>query len=366
MRLRLSWSMSVECNGVYVRSAGDATSATASPKPNYCRVTLSRGRNLFQRLLLDYHQSPSTSIPDRPFLVDGKSSIKHERLSLAGLPFPWRSSPRTNHPRFLQVSQSEFRRPFPPNLGIWVLGRVKADNQTPAATIAKRKRAAEAANRILTEDEEEEEDWEEETLSWSDSLFFPVFGSIALLGLWFLLKYVGKEWINFVLGLYCESILGLRSVRLTGEVSGAGVFAFQSVSLLDYPAEELRADETDFQLIGQLLYSPNIIQSTDLSHPNILQPEAYDHSAHSTDLQLMGPEIFHHSISLSSIILLPFSIALPLLYVPLGRPWILSNVLALSLGTATLAILKLDSFLTAFMLLGVLLIYDIFWVSPAL
>jgi minor histocompatibility antigen H13 len=56
------------------------------------------------------------------------------------------------------------------------------------------------------------------------------------------------------------------------------------------------------------------------------------------------------------------SITLPLLYMPLGRPYILSNILALSLGTATLELLKLDSFFTAFLLLGVLLIYDIFWV----
>jgi len=66
---------------------------------------------------------------------------------------------------------------------------------------------------------------------------------------------------------------------------------------------------------------------------------------------------------LPALILLPFSIAVPLLYIPLGRPYVLSNLLALSLGTATLALLKLDSFFTAFLLLGLLLIYDIFWVS---
>jgi minor histocompatibility antigen H13 len=60
--------------------------------------------------------------------------------------------------------------------------------------------------------------------------------------------------------------------------------------------------------------------------------------------------------------MLPASIALPLLYIPLGRPWVLSNLLALCLSTATLALLRLDSFLTAGVLLGVLLVYDIFWV----
>lgn len=76
-----------------------------------------------------------------------------------------------------------------------------------------------------------------------------------------------------------------------------------------------------------------------------------------------GPlEIFHLPLSLPSLLMLPASIALPLLYIPLGRPWVLSNLLALCLSTATLALLRLDSFLTAGVLLGVLLIYDIFWV----
>jgi hypothetical protein len=74
------------------------------------------------------------------------------------------------------------------------------------------------------------------------------------------------------------------------------------------------------------------------------------------------PEIFHLPLSLPSLLILPASIALPLLYIPLGRPWVLSNLLALCLSTATLALLRLDSFLTAGVLLGVLLVYDIFWV----
>lgn len=79
-----------------------------------------------------------------------------------------------------------------------------ANDQTPASTLARRKKAAEVAGHILTEDEEEDEGLDDEVLGWADSLAFPVFGSVALLGLWALLKYVGKEWINFFLGLYCE------------------------------------------------------------------------------------------------------------------------------------------------------------------
>lgn len=72
-------------------------------------------------------------------------------------------------------------------------------------------------------------------------------------------------------------------------------------------------------------------------------------------------ETFHARFKTSALLALP-ALALPLLYVPLGRHWVLSNALALSLATAALAFLRLDSFPTAFALLGALLAYDIFWV----
>lgn len=61
--------------------------------------------------------------------------------------------------------------------------------------------------------------------------------------------------------------------------------------------------------------------------------------------------------------LIPVSIVLPLLYVYFDRHYILSNILALAFSIETLALLKLDSFFTAFLMLGLLLVYDIFWVS---
>jgi minor histocompatibility antigen H13 len=77
----------------------------------------------------------------------------------------------------------------------------------------------------------------------------------------------------------------------------------------------------------------------------------------------MTIEIYHLPISLISLVLLPISIIIPALYLPLNRPYLLSNLLASCLATTTLAILRLDSFFTAFLLLGLLLVYDIFWVS---
>ena len=68
------------------------------------------------------------------------------------------------------------------------------------------------------------------------------------------------------------------------------------------------------------------------------------------------------SIGLPSALLIPISIVVPLLYLPLGRPWIISNLLGVALSSAAMQIIKLDSFLTAFVLLSALLVYDIFWV----
>lgn len=72
-----------------------------------------------------------------------------------------------------------------------------------------RKRRAKASGQELTEDDaeaDEEAESLEETLSWADSLAFPILGSIALLSLWALLKYVGKEWLDLFLGVYCKSV----------------------------------------------------------------------------------------------------------------------------------------------------------------
>ncbi|WVF66036.1 hypothetical protein IAT40_000774 [Kwoniella sp. CBS 6097] len=186
--------------------------------------------------------------------------------------------------------------------------------KTPESTLAKR-RASRKDKLLNEEDDEEEEEAIEETLTWADSLLFPVLGSVALLGLWAILKYLGKEWINLILGVY---------------FTGAGMFAVQSTfsSIAKFFLRALGKKSTTYHI----RISDGIKQ------------------------------VFHQPITLSSLILLPISIILPLLYIPLGRPYLLSNVLALSLSTATLALLKLDSFFTAFLLLGVLLVYDIFWV----
>jgi minor histocompatibility antigen H13 len=49
----------------------------------------------------------------------------------------------------------------------------------------------------------------------ADSLLFPVFGSITLLSIFLIFKYLGTEWINKILGIYCA-----LDVRRCSSVSG--------------------------------------------------------------------------------------------------------------------------------------------------
>ncbi|WVQ78676.1 hypothetical protein IAT38_000763 [Cryptococcus sp. DSM 104549] len=185
--------------------------------------------------------------------------------------------------------------------------------KTPDST-KRRLKAAKSHAQILEDDDDDEDDFDE-PLTWGETLLFPIMGSAVLLGLWAIIKYGGTEWINTIMGVY---------------FSFAGVWAMQSTF----------SSITSF-ILRQIGFHP---------------------TTYHIRISAGFRQVFHLPITLPSFFLLIVSIALSAAYVPLGKPYILSNVLALSLATATLALLKLDSFATAFLLLGLLLVYDIFWV----
>ena len=165
----------------------------------------------------------------------------------------------------------------------------------------------------------------------------------------------------------------MQSVRTSREIS--------MVTLIMAPCP---ADILD---PAELCCAANIVQAAHVSFQDIIKsqalvklssslflPSTTGHSlgecgAHTSDFEIIfkklteSPEIFHLPLSLPSLILLPFAIAVPAAYLPLDKPYWISNILALSLATTTLALLRLDSFFTAFLLLGVLLVYDVFWVG---
>lgn len=85
--------------------------------------------------------------------------------------------------------------------------------RTPASVRAKLKREKRARRKLALEDESDDED-EDETLTLGDTLLFPVLGSVVLLALYFVLKWLPKQYIDIVLGAYF-TLAGMFAVYST-------------------------------------------------------------------------------------------------------------------------------------------------------
>lgn len=73
-------------------------------------------------------------------------------------------------------------------------------------------------------------------------------------------------------------------------------------------------------------------------------------------------QILHQPFTLPSLVLFPLAVGLPPVYLYLGKPWYLTNVLGFAFSHGAIEVLKLDSFKTGAALLTGLFFYDIFWV----
>ncbi|KAH8828460.1 signal peptide peptidase-domain-containing protein [Flagelloscypha sp. PMI_526] len=67
------------------------------------------------------------------------------------------------------------------------------------------------------QEEDDEDDEIVERLTKEDAWLFPVMGSGVLLSLYLILKYLGKEWINYILGWYF-AFIGIGSVWKLGKI----------------------------------------------------------------------------------------------------------------------------------------------------
>ncbi|KAG6378206.1 signal peptide peptidase-domain-containing protein [Boletus reticuloceps] len=170
---------------------------------------------------------------------------------------------------------------------------------------------------LLQDDEDEEEDIPDR-MSSGDAWLFPIVGSLALFGIYAVVKYMGKEWINWFLGWYF-SIIGVGSVwKLT-------------VSL----AKFVIGREDGERSIGI----------------------AYCYSGAHLVISL--------SFRTPTLVLFPLGILPSILYsfsAGSRKSALLTDIFALSFSHNTLSILKLDSFKTGCILLSALFVYDIFWV----
>ncbi|KAL5507195.1 hypothetical protein ACEPAH_6651 [Sanghuangporus vaninii] len=156
-------------------------------------------------------------------------------------------------------------------------------------------------------------------ISSSDAYMFPILGSAVLFGLYLIVKFLGVEWINWLLGWYftfagvgsvwnclvsiCKTCLGRRRWR---------EFSKWRFVLYKGPKECLALS----------LRTPTLI----LFLPAVIPPIMYTYQA--------GPK----------------------------KSALITNILALSFSHNALSLMKLDTFWTGIVLLSGLFLYDIWWV----
>ncbi|KAG6917830.1 hypothetical protein DXG01_000890 [Tephrocybe rancida] len=167
-------------------------------------------------------------------------------------------------------------------------------------------------------DEEDEEEIAER-MSLSDAWLFPVFGSFVLFGFYIVIKYLGKEWINWLLNWYF-SIAGVASVWKS------------SASLTRLILGETRwkqFDKTSF-----------VIKKG---------------SSSLTSLSWRTP----------SLLLFPLAVVPSAIYsfsTSHSKSALITDIMGLSFAHNALSLLKIDSYYTGAALLTGLFFYDVWWV----
>ncbi|KAI0793199.1 signal peptide peptidase-domain-containing protein [Abortiporus biennis] len=176
------------------------------------------------------------------------------------------------------------------------------------------------ADGVPIDDDEDEEEEVEDRLSSQDAWLFPVIGSVLLFGLYMVVKYIGKEWINFLLQWYFT-------------IAGVGSVGKSCISLVKWT-------------IG-----PHLWKQFDRNRIVIRKGHK---------------ELISVSVRTPSLFLIPLSAVPSILYTfgssTTRRSALLTDVLALSFSHNALSLLKLDSFKTGCVLLSGLFFYDIWWV----
>ncbi|PBK74406.1 hypothetical protein ARMSODRAFT_952043 [Armillaria solidipes] len=169
------------------------------------------------------------------------------------------------------------------------------------------------------EDEEEDEDMDVERVSSEDAWLFPLIGSGTLFGLYMIIQYFGKEWINWLLGIYF-SIAGMGSVWKS------------SISLFVF-------------VVGRDRWKK--------------------YEKHTFAIHKDTHKILSLSWRTPTLYLLPLSIIPSALYTfstTSRKSVLLTDILSLSFSHNALSMLKIDSFKTGSILLTGLFFYDIWWV----
>ncbi|KAH7914137.1 signal peptide peptidase-domain-containing protein [Hygrophoropsis aurantiaca] len=176
------------------------------------------------------------------------------------------------------------------------------------------KKSTDSSKSLLEDDDGDDEDIPDR-MSSGDAWLFPFIGSAALFGMYTIVKYFGKEWINWLLGWYFT-------------IAGVGSVWKSVISLARLAIGSTRWKKFDRNRL----------------------------------LVLKGPrELVSFSLRTPSLCLFPVGILPSILYSQY-KSALLTDILSLSFSHNALSVLKIDSFQTGCILLSGLFFYDIYWV----
>ncbi|KAK0461132.1 signal peptide peptidase-domain-containing protein [Desarmillaria tabescens] len=167
--------------------------------------------------------------------------------------------------------------------------------------------------------DESDEDEDVERVSSEDAWLFPLIGSVTLFALYMIIQYFGKEWINWLLGMYFS-------------VAGMGSVWKSSISLYVFAVGRDRWKK---------------------------------YGKHTFTIYKDTNKILTLSWRTPTLYLLPLSIIPSALYTfsaTSRKSVLLTDILSLSFSHNALSLLKIDSFKTGSILLTGLFFYDIWWV----
>jgi minor histocompatibility antigen H13 len=184
----------------------------------------------------------------------------------------------------------------------------------------KKQKSNETDKSVVQSDEDDEDDEDvPDRLSSGDAWLFPIAGSVALFGMYAIIKFFGKEWINWLLAWYFS-------------IAGVGSVWKSAASLMRFAVREERWKKFDRNRV-LILKGPRELLSVSLRTPTIaLFP-----------LALIPSVLFNTSETYR-------------------KSALITDILALSFSHNAICLLKIDSFKTGCILLSGLFFYDIYWV----
>lgn len=164
---------------------------------------------------------------------------------------------------------------------------------------------------------------ERETLRQEDAYQFPIIGSVSLFGLYLAFRFLDKDLVNLLIGLYF-GVVGIIAVTMT------------------------------------LAPCTQVLIATSWNKPFQFQPKL----SHPFPSWLAGPSPWqqHWAGNMHDILALLVAIAVTATYMVASKPWYLNNILGMAFCMQGIAKFSLGTYKIGAILLIGLFLYDIFWV----